>query len=161
VIFAGIMLSLPYQTNLIGQQLREGIISPFQVGLLLALFVGTILGIVFVTQGQRKIPIQHAKRVVGMRVAEAQKSFLPIKVNTAGVIPIIFAISIMMFPAQILGVIPASPTSFLKTLQGWALNMSPGNTWWASLVYAALIVVFTYFYTAIVLNVQDMADNPR
>src|SRR5688572_9500085 len=98
VIFAGIMLSLPYQTSLVVQQVRDGIVSPFQVGLLLAMFVGTILGIVFVTQGQRKIPIQHAKRVVGMRVAEAQKSFLPIKVNTAGVIPIIFAISIMMFP---------------------------------------------------------------
>ena len=159
VIFAGIMLSLPYQTELIATQLREGIISPFQVGLLLALFVGTIVGIVFVTQGQRKIPIQHAKRVVGMRVAEAQKSFLPIKVNTAGVIPIIFAISIMLFPAQILGVIPAEPNSFLKRMQGWALMLSPGNTWWASLAYAALIIVFTYFYTAIVLNVQDMADN--
>src|SRR5204863_3738285 len=80
VIFAGIMLSLPFQTSMIVKQLREGIISPFQVGLLLALFIGTILGIVFVTQGQRKIPIQHAKRVVGMRATEAQKSFLPIKV---------------------------------------------------------------------------------
>ncbi len=161
VIFAGIMLSLPYQTGLVVKQVNDGIVSPFAVGLLIGLFIATILGIVYVTQGQRKIPIQHAKRVVGMRVTQSGSSFLPIKVNTAGVIPIIFAISMMMFPAQILGAIPSAPNSFLSTLKRMAMNLSPGNTWWASLLYVILIIIFTYFYTAIVMNVQDMADNLR
>lgn len=161
VIFSGIMLSLPYQTNLVTKQVTDGVVSVFAVGLLIAIFVATILGIVYVTQGQRKIPIQHAKRVVGMRQTQGGSSFLPIRVNTAGVIPIIFAISMMMFPAQILGAIPAvnDPKSNWYFLKQWALNMSPGSTWWASVLYAVLIVIFTYFYTAIVMNVQDMADN--
>ena len=160
VIFAGIMTSLPYQTGLIYTSLRQGVVSPFQVGLLIALFVGTILGVVYVTQGQRKIPIQHAKRVVGMKMQGGGSSFLPIKVNTAGVIPIIFAISVMMFPNQILNVFQAKtgPIAWLKAM---SLNMIPGNSAWASLVYVILIIIFTYFYTAVIMNVQDMADNLR
>src|SRR5205085_2345340 len=106
-----------------------------------------------------KIPIQHAKRVVGMRVAEGGKSFLPIKVNTAGVIPIIFAISMLLFPAQILGAFPSAPGSFMGRLKTFFLSFSPGQSWYGSLIYVFLIIVFTYFYTAIVMNVQDMADN--
>ncbi len=159
VIFAGIMLSLPYQTSLVVKQVQDGIVSPFAVGLLLAIFVATILGIVYVTQGQRKIPIQHAKRVVGMRVTQGGSSFLPIRVNTAGVIPIIFAISMLLFPAQILAAIPAPPTSFIAKLKGVAGSLSPGQSWYGSLIYVVLIIIFTYFYTAIVMNVQDMADN--
>jgi len=159
VIFAGIMLSLPYQTGLVVQQVEDGIVSPLQVILLLALFVGTIYGIVLITQGQRKIPIQHVKRVVGMRMTtQGGSSFLPIKVNTAGVIPIIFAISLLLLPAQILAMFPQQG-GLIGTLKRFAMNLSPGQTWWSMLVYAVLIVVFTYFYTAIVMNVQDMADN--
>src|SRR5437016_1494782 len=155
VIFGNIMLSLPFQALQVEKQVADGIASPFGVGLLLAMFVGTIYGIVLITQGQRKIPIQHAKRVIGMRQTGGGSSFLPIKVNTAGVIPIIFAISMMMFPAQIIGMFPKAPL----WLQHTARNLSPGQSWWATLLYAGLIVAFTYFYTAIVMNVQDMSDN--
>ncbi len=158
VIFAGIMLSLPYQTGRVYVQVHDGVVSPFAVGLLIAMFIGTIYGIVMITQGQRKIPIQHAKRVVGMRVTQSGSSFLPIRVNTAGVIPIIFAISMMLFPAQILAAIPGK-TGFIGSLKSMAQQLSPGQTWYATVLYALLIVVFTYFYTAIVMNVQDMADN--
>ncbi len=159
VIFAGIMLSLPYQTSLVVKQVQDGIVSPFAVGLLFAIFIATILGIVYVTQGQRKIPIQHAKRVVGMRVTQGGSSFLPIRVNTAGVIPIIFAISMQLFPAQILAAIPSAPGGWLGRLKVMAGNLSPGASWYGSVIYVVLIIIFTYFYTAIVMNVQDMSDN--
>lgn len=159
VIFAGIMTSLPYQSGLIIKSVQSGLVSPLNVLMLLALFVGTIYGIVLITQGTRRIPIQHVKRVVGMRTTPAGSSFLPIKVNTAGVIPIIFAISMLLFPAQIMGSIPAKPGSWLAGLKDVAMQFSPGTTWWAMVIYIFLIIVFTYFYTAVVLNVQDMADN--
>jgi preprotein translocase subunit SecY len=158
VIFAGIMTSLPYQISLITVSLNKGLVNPFQVLTLLLLFIGTILGVVYVTQGQRKIPIQHVKRVVGMKATQGGSSFLPIKVNTAGVIPIIFAISMMMFPSQILRVFPQS-TGLWGWLKTHADMMIPGNSWWASLIYVLLIIIFTYFYTAVIMNVNDMADN--
>jgi len=158
VIFAGIMTSLPYQSSLIVSSVEGGLVTPLQVLVLIALFIGTIYGIVLITQGTRRIPIQHVKRVVGMRVTPAGSSFLPIKVNTAGVIPIIFAISMVMFPAQILSSIPSKAEWFIR-LKGIADTFSPGASWWAMVLYVALIIVFTYFYTAVVMNVQDMADN--
>jgi len=160
VIFAGIMTSLPYQAGLIYTSVAKGLVNPFQVALLIALFVGTILGVVYVTQGQRKIPIAHAKRVVGMRQTQGGSSFLPIKVNTAGVIPIIFAISVMMFPSQIMRMVPPS-TGFMGSLKRIADMLIPGNSWYATVAYVFMIIVFTYFYTSIVMNVQDMADNLR
>lgn len=158
VIFAGIMTSLPYQSSLIVSSVEGGLVTPLQVLVLIALFIGTIYGIVLITQGTRRIPIQHVKRVAGMRVTPAGSSFLPIKVNTAGVIPIIFAISMVMFPAQILSSIPSKAEWFIR-LKGIADTFSPGASWWAMVLYVALIIVFTYFYTAVVMNVQDMADN--
>ncbi len=156
IIFASIMTSLPYQTGLIITSVQKGLVNPFAVLLLIALFIGTILGIVYVTQGQRKIPIQHVKRVVGMKMTQGGSSFLPIKVNTAGVIPIIFAISMMMFPAQILQAIPALKNSIVLR---WAYAAFPGSSWWGSILYVVLIIIFTYFYTAVIMNVHDMADN--
>ncbi len=158
IIFAGIMTSLPFQIGLIAEQVNKHIISPFQVILLVAMFVATIVGVVYVTQGVRKIPIAHAKRVVGMRMTQGGNNFLPIKVNTAGVIPIIFAISMMMFPSQIVNLIQ-SKSGFAINLKNLTTAMIPGNSWWASLIYVFLIIIFTYFYTAVIMNVQDMADN--
>ena len=166
VIFVGIMTSLPMQIGMVMAQVRTGYVSLFQVGIFLLMFLGTIFGIVLITQGERRIPIQHMKRIVGMRQTQASSSFLPIKVNTAGVIPIIFAISILLFPAQLLGAFPRQTTGLFAFFQNLASDMSPGRStpwsswWWVSLtVYALLIVVFTYFYTAVIMNVQDMADN--
>jgi preprotein translocase subunit SecY len=163
LIFAGIMASLPVQLGTVIEGVRSGINTPFSVILLAALFVGTVIATVYITQGQRKIPIAHTKRVVGMKVTQGGSSFLPIKVNIAGVIPIIFAISILLFPSQLLGAIPAaqSPGTFLFRLREIVGNLAPGRTWYGSVLYVFLIIVFTYFYTAIVMNVQDMADNLR
>jgi preprotein translocase subunit SecY len=159
VIFAGIMTSLPFQTSVVAASVRNGFVSPISVIVLGLLFVGTILGIVFITQATRRIPIQHVKRVVGMRMTQSGGgSFLPIKVNTAGVIPIIFAISIVLLPAQLLNNFPQRD-GFIGTLKNMANNLSPGTTWYAMLIYVVLIVVFTYFYTAVVMNVQEMSDN--
>jgi preprotein translocase subunit SecY len=159
VIFAGIMTSLPFQTSVVAASVRNGFVSPISVIVLGLLFVGTILGIVFITQATRRIPIQHVKRVVGMRMTQSGGgSFLPIKVNTAGVIPIIFAISIVLLPAQLLNNFPQRD-GFIGTLKSMANNLSPGTTWYAMLIYVVLIVVFTYFYTAVVMNVQEMSDN--
>jgi preprotein translocase subunit SecY len=160
VIFAGIMTSLPYQTGLIYTSMTKGLINPFQVLTLILLFVATIVGVVYVTQGQRKIPIQHAKRVVGMKMQQGGSSFLPIKVNTAGVIPLIFAISVMMFPSQIFRAFPQN-----VGVIGWLKRTSdlliPGNSAWGSLIYVVMIIIFTYFYTAVIMNVDDMSNNLR
>ena len=158
VIFAGILLSLPFQSTLIIQQVRSGTVPWFNLVLLIALFVGTVFAVVYITQGTRRIPIQHTKRVIGMRQTQAGASFLPIKVNTAGVIPIIFAISLMLFPMTIVNAIPGQ-TGFIATLKEWAQKFSPGSNTGALIFYALLVIVFTYFYTAIVMNIQDMSDN--
>jgi preprotein translocase subunit SecY len=124
----------------------------------LALFVGTIYLIVMITQAERRIPIQHVKKQVGMRQTGGS-NFLPIKVNTAGVIPIIFAISMLLFPSQILAAIPGND-GFIADLKRWANYLTPSTQhWWSLLIYGLMIVGFTYFYTAVVMNVNDMADN--
>lgn len=158
VIFAGILLSLPYQIGMINQQLQAHTVSVLSLLILIAAFIGTVYAIVYITQGTRRIPIQHAKRVVGMRQTQAGASYLPIKVNTAGVIPIIFAISLMLLPATIFNTIPIQ-TGFIGWLKEKAMYLSPGQSPLALLFYALLVVVFTYFYTAIVMNVQEMSDN--
>lgn len=162
VIFAGILLSLPYQSQMILVQLRAGTVTWVNILVLLAAFIGTVYAIVYITQGTRRIPIQHTKRVIGRSQTQAGASYLPIKVNTAGVIPIIFAISLMLLPATILNVIPGQPgVGTIGMLKDFALKLNPGNTWWSTLIYALFVIIFTYFYTAIVMNIQEMSDNLR
>ena len=168
VIFAGILLSLPGQIRTIAEQVRAGTVSPLSVLFLLAVFIGTIYAVVYITQGTRRIPIAHAKRVIGMKQTQAGSSFLPIKVNSAGVIPIIFAVSLLLFPVTIMNAFPGKEgVGVIGWLKEHAKLMSPGQYWTfghlslpiPTLIYAVLIVVFTYFYTAIVMNIQEMADN--
>jgi preprotein translocase subunit SecY len=161
VIFAGILLSLPNQVRLVYAQIHAGTVPWFNLVLLLAAFFATVLAVVYVTQGTRRIPIQHTKRVIGMRQTQSGTSYLPIKVNSAGVIPIIFAISLMLFPATLVNLLPgqAGEPGFYGGLKTVMSNLSPGQTWYATALYALLVIVFTYFYTAIVMNVQEMADN--
>ena len=161
VIFAGILLSLPNQVRLVYAQIHTGNVPWFNLVLLLAAFFATVMAVVYVTQGTRRIPIQHTKRVIGMRQTQTGTSYLPIKVNSAGVIPIIFAISLMLFPATLVNLLPgqAGEPNFYGHLKTLMSNLSPGQTWYATALYALLVIVFTYFYTAIVMNVQEMADN--
>lgn len=179
LIFAGIMARLPYDIALTIKAFswnQTGGVGPLNIAALLLLFLATVVGIVYVNGGNRRIPIEHAKRMVGNRMVQQQSSFLPFKVNSAGVIPIIFAISIVMFPATIASYIrnPMDPTAWQSQIAGWVITfLSPGGAptitlpfvGWivpfplGSMMYAALIFAFTYFYAAIQMNIPELADN--
>lgn len=156
VIFAGIIAILPSQFS---KTISVGMTNKNWLGMaiLFGSFVATIAFIVAITQAQRKIPIQHVKRIVGNKMVGGQSSFLPLKINSAGVIPIIFAVSIQLFPMTIANILTHGDqkSGLMKFAQGFA----PGNSWWGSLIYAGMIVFFTYFYTAVTFNVKDVSDN--
>lgn len=132
--------------------------------LLLAIILVTIMLIVYVQDGVRKIPVQYAKRVVGRRVYGGQNTYIPLRVNQAGVIPVIFASSILMFPAMLFGWLrgldfmqPYMSNEFVNYLMG----IFDYNSWTYMLIYVVLIIFFTYFYTAITFNIQELADNMK
>ncbi|MDD5436804.1 MAG: preprotein translocase subunit SecY [Candidatus Omnitrophica bacterium] len=129
-------------------------LDPFTLILMVVMLVGVVVAVIVVTQGQRKIPVQYAKRVVGRKVYGGQATFLPLRVNQAGVIPIIFAQSIILFPATIAGFIPH------KGFQSFAQALTRGE-WLYNSVYAILIIFFAYFYTAITFNPIDISDNMK
>jgi preprotein translocase subunit SecY len=160
VIFCSIMARMPYEIHRIveGFSLEPGaMVGPFELIKLIALFIATVVAIIYIQQGTRRIPIQHAKRTVGNKVYQGGSTFLPFKVNTAGVIPIIFAISLLMFPATIASWFQNGP--YAQYAQWVVAFFSPGQHWFASVLYAALIVVFTYFYAAIQVNIPELSDN--
>ncbi|HVA68044.1 MAG TPA: preprotein translocase subunit SecY [Candidatus Binataceae bacterium] len=150
IIMAGIIARLPSALGSTVQFVREGEMSLFVLILILATVVLVTGGIVYVESGQRRIPVQYARRVVGRRVYGGQSSHLPLKINTSGVIPPIFASSILVFPATVATFVPAAKeyTRFLV----------PG-TFVYNIVYVALIIFFCYFYTAVTFNPVDVADN--
>ncbi|MDP8258866.1 MAG: preprotein translocase subunit SecY [Candidatus Aadella gelida] len=129
-------------------------IDPFKLVFLAVMFVSVIVAVVLITQGQRKIPIQYAKRVVGRRVYGGQSTYIPLRVNQSGVIPIIFAQSIILFPATIAGLVQNN------ALQGVASALTMGRPLYY-VVYSLLILFFCYFYAAITFNPVDMANNMK
>ncbi len=159
VIFAGIMLSMPTYISGIFATIQGGSVPWINAVFLVAAFVGMVVLVVYITQGTRRIPVMHFKRVVGRGQTQGGSSFLPIKVNSAGVIPIIFAISLMLLPATLMNAVPATIGSTLYEVKHWLLKLQPGANWWSTTFYALVVAFFTYFYTAIVLPVEDMADN--
>jgi preprotein translocase subunit SecY len=122
---------------------------------IVAAMIGIIAAIIYVTDGTRKIPVQYAKRVVGRKVYGGVTQYIPIRVNTAGVMPIIFAQSIMFVPQTILTFFPND--EFMQSVSGYFSYTS----WVYSFVYALMIIFFTYFYTAIAFNPKDVADNMK
>ena len=153
IIFSGIVIGLPRGIGQLWEMVRTDQFSLLQTLVLLA-FVVLVTGcVVFVERGQRRIPIQHARRVVGKRMTQGGTSYFPLRVNTANVIPPIFASSILMFPVTI-GQFSKSPAvnDFFQDY------LYPGG-WLYSTVYVALIIFFCFFYTAIVINPVDVADN--
>lgn len=153
IIFAGIVSRLPSALVSIVEYLRAGTVGIFSVLMLLIIAIVVIACIVVVQQGQRRIPVQYAKRVVGRRVYGGQSTHLPLRVNQAGVIPIIFASSILMFPEQIARWFSGNVVAdWLLNAFGWG---KPLNV----IIYGLLIIGFTYFYTAVIMNPVDMADN--
>lgn len=158
IILCNILLRMPYDVYNTAQLLRAGAISFFNVVLLLALFVGVIAAVVAMQNAQRKIPVQYARKVVGIRAYAGAQTFLPMRLNNAGVIPIIFAAAIITFPSTILQFFSSSmnPQSLAYKLMNYFL---PGVNPIASIIYAILVMVFTYFYTAVVFNPSEIADN--
>lgn len=155
IIFIGIVARYPTDILNTGQQLASGDMNIFKALLIAAFMLFVVGGIIAITQGQRKIPVQYAKKIVGRRVYGGANTHIPLKVNTAGVIPIIFAQSIIMFPATLMNIFPDS--AFLATLGQWF--MPPHLVY--VLVYSTLIILFAYFYTAVILNPVDLADNMK
>jgi preprotein translocase subunit SecY len=153
IIFASIIIGIPGGIGQLFQLVRTDQFSLLQVLFLIGFVVAVIGFVVVVERGQRRIPIQHARRVVGRRVMQGGMSYFPLRVNTAGVIPAIFASSLLMFPLTI-GQFTDSPgvTNFIDT---W---LNPATVGY-QVVYIGLIIFFCYFYTAIMINPQDVAEN--
>src|SRR3972149_1602578 len=155
IIFIGIIARFPFamldEYRLISAGTRSIVIEI----VILAFMTLIIAGVVLVTQGTRRIPVQYAKRVVGRKVYGGVTQYIPLRVNTAGVMPIIFAQSIMFIPNTVLSFFPNN--EFLQSLSGYFVYTSPVY----SFIYALMIIFFTYFYTAIAFNPKDVADNMK
>jgi len=155
IIFIGIINRLPFalldEYRLLASGNRNLVIEI----VILVFMAFVIAGIVLVTQGTRRIPVQYAKRVVGRKVYGGVTQYIPLRVNTAGVMPIIFAQSIMFIPNTVLGFFPDS--EFMQAVAGYFTYTS----FTYSAIYALMIVFFTYFYTAIAFNPQDVAENMK
>lgn len=155
IIFIGIIAQFPFalldEYRLIASDQRSIVIEL----VIFAMMALIIAGVVLVTQGTRRIPVQYAKRVVGRKVYGGVTQYIPLRVNTAGVMPIIFAQAIMFIPNTVLSFFPDN--EFLQGLSGWFVYTSPVY----STIYALMIIFFTYFYTAIAFNPKDVADNMK
>jgi preprotein translocase subunit SecY len=153
VIFSGIIIGIPSALSQLVQLIRTDQFTLIGTIFLLGFVVLVILGVVVVERGQRRIPLQHARRVVGKRIQQGGMSYFPLRVNTAGVIPAIFASSLLMFPLTV-GQFTDSPAvkDFIDT---W---LQPTSSLY-QVIYVGLIVFFCYFYTAIVINPADVAEN--
>jgi preprotein translocase subunit SecY len=158
IIFAGIVARLPEAILGVIQTMgAPGQLGPFGILVLLAFMIGVVGFIVLVERGQRRIPVQYAKRVVGRRMYGGQTTHLPLKINTAGVIPPIFASSIIMFPATIANFMNVKEFPWLQTVVNL---LSPGHVVY-ELIFVAFVIFFCYFYTAVHFNPVDVADNMK
>jgi preprotein translocase subunit SecY len=156
IIFAGIVVGFPSGMIDTVQRIQRNELSLVTALILVALMVFVVAAIVFVERGQRRITVQYAKRVVGRRMYGGQSTHLPLRVNTSGVIPVIFASSIIAFPQTI--------ASYFQANNPWMQTVSEQLTWGMplyNLLYVAFIIFFCYFYTAIVFNPDDVAENMR
>jgi preprotein translocase subunit SecY len=159
IIFVGIVLRFPSQIGQTFSLASRGNVNYLGLLLWLAIALVTIVSIVFMYQGQRRIPVQQARRVVGRKMFAGRSSYIPLRLNNAGVISIIFAISILLLPQQALSWFGASGTGPAAAIGTWIqLNFGPNSIAY-NLVYFVLVVVFTFFYSSIVVNTKDIADN--
>jgi len=154
IIFAGIAVRLPSAIAASYTLIVNRELSLFTFVIIVAAMVAVTAAVVLMQEGQRKIPVQYAKRVVGRRVYGGQSTHIPLRINTAGVIPVIFASSLILFPATLTRFVPHP---WMQTISD---ALSPGRLTY-TLLYMGLIVFFTYFYTAIVFNPIDLADNMK
>ena len=152
IIFAGIVANMPSAISSTVEFVREGELSILVLALIVMLMVAVVAAVIVMERGHRRVPVQYAKRVVGRRMYGGQSSHLPLKLNTSGVIPPIFASSLLVFPTTIAGF---ADSPWAKTI---ADLLAPGSLLY-DLSYIVLIIFFCYFYTAVVFNPTDVADN--
>ena len=152
IIFAGIVSRLPDGLKIIFQYLQAGTVNILNVILFAAIALAMVVFVIIISEGIRKIPVQYAKRVVGRKAYGGHTSYIPLKVNQAGVIPIIFASSVLMFPVTIAQFVDVPRVKSMGKLFEWG---SPLQT----TLYVLMILFFTYFYTAVSLNIGDLSDN--
>ena len=159
MIFAGIISRGPQMVSALWEyyqqgQLGQGILGIGTLILIAAVFIVSLALVIWVNQAERRIPVQYAKRMVGRKMYGGQSTHIPVKVNLAGVIPIIFAMSIMMFPSQIISMFFAgSDNGFVNMIKNSSSSI------WFNLIYALLIIFFTFFYTYVQFNPIEIANN--
>lgn len=156
LIFAGIVARIPNGLNVLITGVAAGTYNPVLVVILLAMFIVVVALVVCEQEGQRKIPVDYAKRVVGRKMYGAQSTYIPFKINPSGVIPVIFASAILSFPLQIAN----SLGTEVKWLNSFATWLDPQGAPYL-IIYTVLIIAFAFFYTQVTLNPQEMAKNIR
>ncbi|MBN1241332.1 MAG: preprotein translocase subunit SecY [Spirochaetales bacterium] len=156
IIFAGIVARLPNGLFALWQKIRSEELNPVFAIVVLLMFGLVIALVVYEQQGQRKIPVTYAKRVVGRKMYGGQNTYIPFKINPSGVIPVIFASSLLSFPIQIASGLGPN----VKWLRDFAAFMDPGKVWYW-VFYVLMIVFFAYFYTQVSLNPQEISRNIR
>ena len=155
IIFVNILGGIPNRVMQAIDSVRAGSLGIVQTVIIGGIMIAVIAAVIVMTQATRKIPVQYAKRMVGRKMYGGQSTHIPLRVNTAGVIPIIFASSIMILPTTVAGFFP--PDSPMAAVSQW---FNPYG-WLYNVLYAIIIIFFTYFYTAVVLNPNDLAENMR
>jgi preprotein translocase subunit SecY len=177
IIFIGIVLRYPTYVAQTVTSANSGQLSLLNLVLFVVITIGIIVGIIFMYQGQRRVPVQQARRVVGRKMFAGRSTYIPLRLNNAGVISIIFAISILLLPQQALSWFNKGNTQplyhTLFTIGHWSAGLpanaaavseivnvyfAPGD-WLYNLIYFLLVVIFTFFYSSVVLNTRDIADN--
>jgi preprotein translocase subunit SecY len=153
IIFAGIVARLP---TLLGQQISAGNVLFLLVMAIIA--IGVIFAVVFMSEGQRRIPVQYAKRIRGNRMYQGQSTHIPLRVNSAGMIPLIFAASIVILPGTVSTYFFAASQSWLRNAAHWIYNNISSTGWEYWLIYFILVVGFTYFYTAVTFQQQNLPE---
>lgn len=154
IIFAGIVANMPSAMGNTARLMTTGEMGIFTIIILIVLMVAVVAAIIYMEQAQRRIPVHYAKRVIGRKMYGGQTAHLPLKINTAGVIPPIFASSIIMFPTTLAQFIN------LDIMQTAAAMFSPGTVWYY-LLYVGFIIFFCFFYTAVQFNPEDIAENMK
>jgi len=154
IIFAGIIANMPSAIVNSFRLMRTGAMSPMLTVLLLVIMFAVVWAIVFMERAQRRVPIHYAKRVVGMRQMGGQTSHLPLKINMSGVIPPIFASSIIMFPATVANLVD------VPWVKAFSSMMTPTH-WLYNVLFVSFIIFFCYFYTAVTFNPVDVAENVK
>jgi len=156
IIFAGIVARLPNALYELVKKIQRDELNAIYAIVVLAMFVLVVVLVIFEQQGQRKIPVNYAKRVVGRKMYGAQNTYIPFKINPSGVIPVIFASSILTFPMQITNSLGVS----IKWMRDFSYFIRPQGFWY-NFLYVALIIFFAYFYTQVTLNPAQISKNIR